>query len=47
MYFLNLDKMQEANKKFRGQTIAPIANKYLGVPEKRIEIPIVDNKELR
>lgn len=39
--------MQDANKKFRGQIIAPIANKCLGVREKHIEIPIVDNKELR
>ena len=39
--------MQKANKKFCGQAIASDANQYLGVREKLIEIPIVDNRELR
>ncbi|XP_011685189.1 PREDICTED: meiotic recombination protein SPO11 [Wasmannia auropunctata] len=39
--------MQQANKKFCKQSIALYANQYLGIREKYIEIPIVDNKELR
>ncbi|KYM96353.1 Meiotic recombination protein SPO11 [Cyphomyrmex costatus] len=39
--------MQNANKKFYGQTNASDANQYLGVREKLIEISVVDNKELR
>lgn len=39
--------MQKSNKKLREQTIASITNQFLDVHEKYIEIPIVDNKELR
>lgn len=42
--FFSLGKIPKVDRKYRRHTID---EKYLGIQEKRVDIPIVDNKDFR